>query len=42
MLENSFTMNEPYLIGVDGGTESLRAAVFDLKGPPLAFASTAY
>ena len=42
MLENSFTMNEPYLIGVDGGTESLRAAVFDLKGHPLAFASTAY
>ena len=35
-------MSEPYLIGVDGGTESLRAGVFDLQGRPLAFASTAY
>ena len=32
----------PYLIGVDGGTESLRAGVFDLRGTPLAYASTAY
>ena len=32
----------PYLIGVDGGTESLRAGVFDLEGRPLAFAATAY
>jgi len=35
-------MSGPYLIGVDGGTESLRAGVFDLEGRPLAFASTAY
>ncbi len=35
-------MREPYLIGVDGGTESLRAGVFDLQGRPLAFAATAY
>ena len=32
----------PYLIGVDGGTESLRAGIFDLRGTPLAYASTAY
>lgn len=32
----------PYLIGIDGGTEGLRAGVFDLSGTPLAFASTAY
>jgi ribulokinase len=31
-----------YVIGIDGGTESIRAGVFDLKGKPLAFASTAY
>ncbi|MEC7843079.1 MAG: FGGY family carbohydrate kinase, partial [Candidatus Latescibacterota bacterium] len=35
-------MNEPCVIGVDGGTESLRVAVFDLEGHPMAFASTAY
>ena len=31
-----------YLLGVDGGTESLRAGVFDLQGALLASASTAY
>ncbi len=31
-----------YLIGIDGGTESLRAGVFDLRGRPLAFAATPY
>jgi ribulokinase len=31
-----------YVIGVDGGTEGLRAGVFDLQGKPLAFASSAY
>jgi ribulokinase len=35
-------MRGPYLIGVDGGTESLRAGVVDLEGMPLAFASEAY
>jgi FGGY-family pentulose kinase len=32
----------PYLLGVDGGTEGLRAGVFDLEGAPLGFASTPY
>ena len=32
----------PFLIGVDAGTESLRAGVFDLQGNPLAFSYTAY
>ena len=32
----------PFVIGVDAGTESLRAGVFDLQGNPLAFSSTAY
>src|SRR5262245_114405 len=35
-------MAERYVIGVDGGTESLRAGVFDLQGRPRAFASSAY
>ena len=32
----------PFLLGVDAGTESLRAGIFDLQGQPLAFSSTAY
>ena len=35
-------VNTPYLLGVDAGTESLQASVFDLKGNHLAFASTTY
>ena len=35
-------MAECYVLGVDGGTESLRAGVFDLQGRPHAFASSAY
>ena len=33
---------DPCILGIDGGTESLRAGVFDLHGTPLAFAATAY
>ena len=35
-------MSENYLIGVDGGTESIRAGVFDTTGNPLAYASMNY
>lgn len=31
-----------YVVGIDGGTEGLRAAVFNLAGKPVAFASQAY
>ncbi|MFN8830780.1 MAG: FGGY-family carbohydrate kinase [Labrys sp. (in: a-proteobacteria)] len=31
-----------YVIGLDGGTESLRAGIFDLSGRPIAFAAQAY
>ena len=35
-------MNKNYLLGVDGGTEGLRAGLFDTSGTPLAYASTTY
>lgn len=35
-------MGGPYVIGVDGGTEGLRAAVFDLKGAVIGTAAAAY
>jgi hypothetical protein len=35
-------MTTRYVIGVDGGTESLRAGVFDLTGTPVAMASSSY
>ena len=31
-----------YLIGVDGGTESIRAIVFDLEGRPMGSHASAY
>lgn len=30
----------PYLLGIDYGTESCRAAIFDLRGTPIGFAAT--
>ena len=35
-------MSKNYLLGVDGGTEGLRAGKFDISGTPLAYASTTY
>jgi len=35
-------MSKKYLLGVDGGTEGLRAGIFDVFGTPLANASTSY
>lgn len=35
-------MTGQYFVGIDGGTESIRAGVFDAAGTPLAFAATAY
>lgn len=31
-----------YLLGIDFGTESVRAAIFDLAGRPVSFAATTY
>ena len=31
-----------YLLGIDFGTESVRAAIFDMTGRPVSFAATAY
>lgn len=36
------SMRQPFVIGVDGGTESLRAFVFDLRGRPLGSCAAAY
>jgi ribulokinase len=35
-------MADRYFIGIDGGTESIRAGIFDSAGTPIAFAATAY
>lgn len=35
-------MDGKYVIGIDGGTEGIRAGIFDLEGNPLAFAATSY
>ena len=35
-------MNKNYLLGVDGGTEGLRAGFFDTSRTTLAYASTTY
>ena len=35
-------MDGPYVIGLDGGTEGVRAAVFDLTGQALSFARAEY
>ena len=35
-------MNKKYLLGVDGGTEGIRAGIFDFSGTALAYASTTY
>lgn len=32
----------PYIVGIDGGTESLRAAVFDVSGNVISTSSIAY
>ncbi|MSS85448.1 xylulose kinase [Actinomycetaceae bacterium WB03_NA08] len=32
----------PFLLGIDFGTESCRAAIFDLRGVPIGFAATPY
>lgn len=35
-------MQGPYLIGIDGGTESVRVGIFDSVGQPVTFASEEY
>jgi ribulokinase/ribulose-phosphate 3-epimerase len=35
-------MTKKYVIGVDGGTESIRAGIFDESGRPISFSSAAY
>ena len=38
----SKTDDRPLVLGIDGGTESLRCGVFDLNGTPLAFHAAPY
>lgn len=42
MSESRRFPTEPYLLGIDYGTESCRVAVFDATGRPVSFASTSY
>ena len=42
MAHASAEASESYIIGVDGGTEGIRAGIFDLTGHPLAYATTPY
>ena len=39
--DNSTTAG-PYVLGIDYGTESCRAGIFDLNGSPIQFAATPY
>lgn len=39
---NYSTKTEPYVLGIDFGTESCRAGIFDLSGRPVDFAATTY
>jgi FGGY-family pentulose kinase len=41
-MSQEFKKDGPFLLGVDAGTESLRAGIFDVQGNPLAFSSTNY
>src|SRR5260221_14377693 len=43
VLKGRLTMvSGPYLMGIDGGTESVRVGIFDREGTPVAFASRTY
>ena len=35
-------MSSPYFLGIDGGTESVRVALFDREGTQVGFANHAY
>lgn len=35
-------MGPPYVVGIDGGTETIRAGVFDASGKKISFASSSY
>ena len=42
VVDTGILTSEKMIIGVDCGTESLRAGVFDVNGKPLAMATASY
>ena len=41
-MSHNSTLNPPYVMGIDGGTEAIKAGLFDLQGNLIAMGSRTY